>query len=151
MAYAAFRSIGAYIPPKIMTNADFEKIIDTSDEWITKRTGIKERRLSEAGEASSDLGAKAAQVAIDRAGIAKEDIDLAMTKGVNYPKGLLKWADEIGLDKVLNQLEALQAEYGEDRYRPSVLLRRMVRENKTSGTNKQIAVPVSCFFVLLLC
>ena len=61
----------------------------------------------------------------------KEDIDLAMTKGVNYPKGLLKWADEIGLDKVLNQLENLHAEYGEDRYRPSVLLRRMVKENKT--------------------
>jgi 3-oxoacyl-[acyl-carrier-protein] synthase-3 len=61
-----------------MTNADFEKIIDTSDEWITKRTGIKERRISEENEASSDLGAKAAQVAIDRAGIAKEDIDLVI-------------------------------------------------------------------------
>jgi 3-hydroxybutyryl-CoA dehydrogenase len=61
----------------------------------------------------------------------KEDIDLAMTKGVNYPKGLLKWADEIGLDNVLSQLETLFAEYGEDRYRPSVLLRRMVREKKT--------------------
>ncbi|MCO6501230.1 MAG: NAD(P)-binding domain-containing protein [Vicingus serpentipes] len=60
----------------------------------------------------------------------KEDIDLAMTKGVNYPKGLLKWADEIGLDNVLNQLENLHKEYGEDRYRPSVLLRRMVKENK---------------------
>jgi len=76
MAYAAFRSIGAYIPPKIMTNFDFEKIIDTTDEWITKRTGIKERRISEDNEASSDLGAKAAQQAIQRAGIAKEDIDL---------------------------------------------------------------------------
>ena len=61
----------------------------------------------------------------------KEDIDLAMTKGVNYPKGLLKWADEIGLENVLNKLEWLQAEYGEDRYRPSVLLRRMVRNNQT--------------------
>ncbi len=60
----------------------------------------------------------------------KEDIDLAMTKGVNYPKGLLKWADEIGLENVLTQLETLFNEYGEDRYRPSVLLRRMVRENK---------------------
>lgn len=60
----------------------------------------------------------------------KEDIDLAMTKGVNYPKGLLKWADEIGLENVLSQLETLFNEYGEDRYRPSVLLRRMVRENK---------------------
>lgn len=78
MAYAAFRSIGAYIPPKIMTNADFEKIIDTSDEWITKRTGIKERRISEKNEASSDLGAKASEVAIQRAGISKEEIDLVI-------------------------------------------------------------------------
>jgi 3-hydroxybutyryl-CoA dehydrogenase len=46
----------------------------------------------------------------------KEDIDLAMTKGVNYPKGLLQWAEEIGLEKVLNQLEELFHEYGEDRY-----------------------------------
>ena len=61
----------------------------------------------------------------------KEDIDLAMTKGVNYPKGLLVWADEIGLENVLNQLEELYQEYGEDRYRPSPLLRRMVKENKT--------------------
>lgn len=56
----------------------------------------------------------------------KEDIDLAMTKGVNYPKGLLRWADEIGLAVVLEQLESMFHEYGEDRYRPSPLLRRMV-------------------------
>jgi 3-hydroxybutyryl-CoA dehydrogenase len=61
----------------------------------------------------------------------KEDIDLSMTKGVNYPKGLLAWADEIGLENVLNQLEELYQEYAEDRYRPSPLLRRMVKENKT--------------------
>ncbi len=61
----------------------------------------------------------------------RDDIDLAMTKGVNYPKGLLKWADELGLEKVLNTLQNLQEEYGEDRYRPSALLKRMVREGKT--------------------
>ncbi len=61
----------------------------------------------------------------------REDIDLAMTKGVNYPKGLLAWADEIGLKNVLKQLENLQSEYGEDRYRPSPLLKRMVAANKT--------------------
>ena len=61
----------------------------------------------------------------------KEDIDLAMTKGVNYPKGLLAWADEIGISNVLKQLEELQNEYGEDRYRPSPLLKRMVKENRT--------------------
>ena len=60
----------------------------------------------------------------------KEDIDLAMTKGVNYPKGLLRWADEIGLDIVLHRLETLFHEYGEDRYRPSPLLRRMVRDDQ---------------------
>ena len=60
-----------------------------------------------------------------------EDIDLAMTKGVNYPKGLLVWADEIGIENVLKQLEDLQTEYGEDRYRPSPLLKRMAVENKT--------------------
>ena len=61
----------------------------------------------------------------------KEDIDLSMTKGVNYPKGLLVWADEIGIKNILSQLEDLQNEYGEDRYRPSPLLKRMVKENKT--------------------
>jgi 3-hydroxybutyryl-CoA dehydrogenase len=59
------------------------------------------------------------------------DIDLAMTKGVNYPKGLLAWAEEIGHANVLGRLESLYAEYGEDRYRPSPLLRRMVRDNFT--------------------
>ena len=59
-----------------------------------------------------------------------KDIDLAMTKGVNYPKGLLAWADEIGLDTVLAQLEELYTNYCEDRYRPSPLLRKMVREQK---------------------
>lgn len=61
----------------------------------------------------------------------KEDVDLAMTNGVNYPKGLLKWADELGLEFVLEKLESLFSEYGEDRYRPNPLLRRMVRERKT--------------------
>ena len=56
-----------------------------------------------------------------------EDIDLAMTKGVNYPKGLLAWADELGLDWVLDKLNILFIEYGEDRYRPNALLKRMVK------------------------
>lgn len=60
----------------------------------------------------------------------KEDIDLAMTKGVNYPKGLLAWADELGLGSVLDELDSLMATYEEDRYRPSVLLKHMVREKK---------------------
>lgn len=61
----------------------------------------------------------------------REDIDLAMTKGVNYPKGLLKWADEKGIQNCVETLNGLQAEYGEDRYRCSPLLRRMAREGRT--------------------
>ena len=61
----------------------------------------------------------------------KEDIDLAMTKGVNYPKGLLAWADEIGIKTCLKSLEELQAEYGEDRYRPSPILRKMAKKGET--------------------
>jgi 3-hydroxybutyryl-CoA dehydrogenase len=60
----------------------------------------------------------------------KEDIDLAMTKGVNYPKGLLQWGDELGLTNVLNILKALRELYEEDRYRASVLLKQMVMENR---------------------
>ncbi len=61
----------------------------------------------------------------------KEDIDLAMTKGVNYPKGLLVWAEEFGISDLLNKLNELFEEYGEDRYRPSPLLKRMVKNNQT--------------------
>ncbi len=60
----------------------------------------------------------------------KEDLDLAMTKGVNYPKGLLKWSDEIGLANVLNTLEVMYELYGEDRYRPCVLMKMMVKDGK---------------------
>lgn len=61
----------------------------------------------------------------------RDDIDLAMTQGVNYPRGLLAWADEIGIDHVVEGLVELQHEYGEDRYRPSPILRRMANEGKT--------------------
>lgn len=60
----------------------------------------------------------------------KEDLDLAMTKGVNYPKGLLKWADELGLENVLNTLEVMHGLYAEERYRPSILLKMMAKGNK---------------------
>ena len=59
-----------------------------------------------------------------------KDIDLAMTKGVNYPKGLLAWGDEVGLDRVLGIMISLEEEYAEDRYRPSPLLRRMVAQGR---------------------
>ena len=78
MAYAAFRSIGAYVPQKVLTNEDLTKMVDTSDEWITKRTGIKERHIANDNEKTSDMGVKAANIAIQRSGLAKEDIDLVV-------------------------------------------------------------------------
>lgn len=61
----------------------------------------------------------------------RNDIDLAMTKGVNYPKGLLKWADEIGLRTVVKELSALKDFYEEDRYRLSPLLKQYFAAQKT--------------------
>ena len=61
----------------------------------------------------------------------KEDIETAMTKGVNYPKGLLTWADEIGISEVVNSIDALYDEYREDRYRCCPLLRKMKRESNS--------------------
>ena len=60
----------------------------------------------------------------------KEDIDLAMTKGVNYPKGLLYWADEIGVETIYQTLESLKNRYNEDRYRPSPIFQLMIEKNK---------------------
>jgi 3-oxoacyl-[acyl-carrier-protein] synthase III len=59
--------VGEYLPKKILTNADLEKMVDTSDEWITTRTGIKKRRLAAKNEATSDLAIKAAKKALESA------------------------------------------------------------------------------------
>ncbi|MGH7186150.1 MAG: beta-ketoacyl-ACP synthase 3, partial [Pseudomonadota bacterium] len=67
---------GSYLPARVVTNADLAKTIDTSDEWIQKRTGIRERRIAADGERTSDLAVKAAQAALDSAGMAATDIDL---------------------------------------------------------------------------
>ena len=69
-------SVGSYVPERIVTNADLAKIVDTSDEWITSRTGIKERRIAAADEFTSDIAAKAALRAMERGGITAEQIDL---------------------------------------------------------------------------
>ncbi len=76
MIYASFKSIGAYIPTEVRSNQWFIDRMDTNDEWITKRTGIKERRIASSEEETSDLGAKAAKIAMKRAGISSADIDL---------------------------------------------------------------------------
>ncbi|KIX11469.1 3-oxoacyl-ACP synthase III family protein [Dethiosulfatarculus sandiegensis] len=67
---------GSYVPEKVLTNFDLEKFLDTSDEWIVQRTGIKERRIARPDQASSDLAAEAAKIAMEDAGISPHDLDL---------------------------------------------------------------------------
>lgn len=69
---------GNYIPKKVLTNHDLEKMVDTNDEWITSRTGIKERHIAAPEETTSSMGAEAARIAIERSGVAKEDIDMVI-------------------------------------------------------------------------
>jgi len=76
MKSSYLKGIGIYVPEKVMTNYDWEKLLDTSDEWIVQRTGIKERHVASEEEVTSDLGAKAAKKAIEDAGLAPEDVDL---------------------------------------------------------------------------
>jgi 3-oxoacyl-[acyl-carrier-protein] synthase-3 len=67
---------GSYVPERVLTNADLEKLVDTSDEWILARTGIRERRIAGENEHTSDLAAKAAERALENAGITANDLDL---------------------------------------------------------------------------
>ncbi len=76
MSYARITGTGSYLPEKILTNADLEKMVDTSDEWIRARTGIEERHVAADGEFTSDLAEQAARNAMDAAGITSDDIDL---------------------------------------------------------------------------
>ena len=73
---AAITGLGAVAPDKVLTNADFEKILDTSDEWITKRTGVKQRHVVSDGESTATLGAEAARRAMTDAGIDANQLDL---------------------------------------------------------------------------
>nr|HPN73519.1 beta-ketoacyl-ACP synthase 3 [Candidatus Omnitrophota bacterium] len=68
--------LGKYLPENVLTNADLEKMVDTTDEWITTRTGIKERRIAADNEATSDMAVKAARNALADAGMQPSDIDV---------------------------------------------------------------------------
>jgi len=103
--YASFISIGAYVPEKILDNKMLEEMVDTSDEWITKRTGIKTRHIAADNEYTSDLGAKACELAIERSGLAKEDIDLIVCATVtpdyfNMPSTACMISDKLGIHNV---------------------------------------------------
>ncbi len=74
---------GSYVPEKILSNADLEKMVDTSDEWITSRTGIRERRIAADGQSTSDLATEAAKQAMNDAGITADQIDLIIVATIS--------------------------------------------------------------------
>jgi 3-oxoacyl-[acyl-carrier-protein] synthase-3 len=103
--YASFISIGAYVPQKVLDNKMLEEMVDTSDEWITKRTGITTRHIAADDEYTSDMGAKACEVAIERSGLSKEDIDLVVCATVtpdyfNMPSTACIISDKLGIHDV---------------------------------------------------
>ena len=73
---ARIASLATYVPPKVLTNADLEKMVETTDEWILQRTGIRERHIADPGMATSDLATMAGREAIKRAGLTPDDIDV---------------------------------------------------------------------------
>ncbi len=99
--HAAITGIGSYLPETVLTNAELERMVDTSDEWITTRTGIKERRLAGDGEATSHLGARAGVRALKDAGLAADTIDLLVvgTSSADhvFPSAACLIQDQLGL------------------------------------------------------
>ncbi len=103
--FASFLSIGAYVPKKCLTNRDFEKMVDTTDEWIKKRTGIEKRYIADENESTSDLAFKASEVAIERANLKPNDIDaiICATISPDYfcmPSTACVVADKLGIKNV---------------------------------------------------
>jgi len=94
--------IGSYTPPKVVTNSDLEKMVDTSDEWIVTRTGIKERRIAESDVATSDLSFEAAKIALASANLSPKDIDLiivaTVTPDMLFPATACILQDKLGAE-----------------------------------------------------
>ena len=78
MTYSRILGTGSYLPAHILTNADLEKLVDTNDQWIVERTGIRERHIAAEGEFTSDLATQAARAALESAGLVPDDIDLLL-------------------------------------------------------------------------
>ncbi len=95
---------GSYLPKKVVTNADLEKIVETSDEWITSRTGISERRIAAPEEAASDMAYQASLKALEAAGITAEDIDgiifTTVTPDYVFPSSACMLQEKLGCRKV---------------------------------------------------
>lgn len=102
---AVIKSTGSYLPEKILTNADLEKMVDTSDEWIQQRSGIKQRHIAADGETTADLATAAARQAFERSGYGPEDIDgvivATTTPDETFPAVAVKVQAALGLPKGL--------------------------------------------------
>ena len=100
---ATITSIGRFLPEQVLSNLDLEGMVNTSDQWIFERTGIRERRIVEKGTGSSELGAAAAQEALDRRGISAEDIDLiivgTVTPDMMFPATACLIQDKLGASR----------------------------------------------------
>ena len=81
-ARAKISSVGTYVPPRLLTNADLEKMVATNDQWITERTGIRERHIVDAGVATSDLAFEAAKSLLQKRGIDAGEVDLIIVATV---------------------------------------------------------------------
>ena len=96
--------VGKYLPSNVLTNADLEKMVDTTDEWITTRTGIKERRIAADNEAASDMATKAAKDALKNAGLKPKDIDLiivaTITPDMFFPSTACQLPNNLGVPGV---------------------------------------------------
>ncbi|HEX9461172.1 MAG TPA: beta-ketoacyl-ACP synthase III [Alphaproteobacteria bacterium] len=94
---------GAYLPEKVLTNDDLAKFVDTSDEWITERTGIKQRHIAAEGELTSDLGTKAAEWALRAAGMTGEEVDIIVvatsTPDETFPATATKIQARLGMTR----------------------------------------------------
>jgi 3-oxoacyl-[acyl-carrier-protein] synthase III len=101
MIRAVIRSTGAYLPEKILTNKDLEKMVDTTDEWILQRSGIKARHIAAENETTGDMAIKAAQMALNRAGLNASDIDgvivATTTPDRIFPSVAVKVQAELGV------------------------------------------------------
>jgi 3-oxoacyl-[acyl-carrier-protein] synthase III len=95
--------LGAYAPERVLTNADLERMVETSDEWIETRTGIRERRIADPDQAASDLALPAARQALEEAGVEPADLDLVIvataTPDMLFPATAAIVADELGAPK----------------------------------------------------
>lgn len=104
MVSAKIVGLGSYTPKKVLTNQDFEKMVDTSDEWITTRTGIKERKIADKNEFTSDMGYLAALEALKDANLTAKDIDFilvaTLTPDYLFPSTACVIQNKLGIDNI---------------------------------------------------